>query len=704
MTEKDYDEDLDPVHEAIERFNQAQDAYSRQRQDAREDLRFVAGDQWSDSTQSDELHLTVNLLNPFLRQITAEARSANPAIKVIPMGGGADVALAEARQGLIRNIEQQSDAESIYQNALWYAAAGGEGYIFIDSEYCSDDSFDQDLILKNCENPEKVFLDPHHVKVDGTDADWGFIIEDISHDALKRKFPKSKLAEGLGTLGWNRLSLPGDWIDAETCRVAKYYVKERIPKKIWLVMDPLTMEQSTTDEEPGDTLVVLNSRTSFDTEVKCYLMDGIEILEETTWPGKHIPIIKVTGDNFYVGGERVQYGAVRHAKDPQRQYNYHTSRQTEMIDLAPKNSFVGATGQFSNNPEKWANANRVNYGFLDYTPVSLVGHPVPPPTRVSGLDLSAFQGVAASRAQSLEDLKLVFGLHDAALGRVQGEASGVALQQRTEQSSRSTYHYFDNLLIALKAVGRQLNELIPFFYDTDRIVRIVKPTDEEQMIAINSISNKNRYDMTKGDYSVIISTGPAYSSKRQEAFEALNGIMAALPESGRVISDLVAGQIDSPVAQQAAARLKATVPPEVLAATGEDDNEDAVPAELLAKAKQDLAMNQQKVKHLELEKQEMQVQIKIASDKSALDLTIADMKHDEVMRRITLDEQIAMSEMQLKTQEHALAERQIELKEKELQMNATVAAHNITSKEHADFVKTNETHISKDSNLGGSIG
>lgn len=709
MNEQSYNEDLDPIHEALERFKQAQDAYSKQRDDARSDLRFVAGEQWSSDPSGDELRLTVNLLNPFLRQITAEARTANPSIKVIPVGNGADIDIAEVRQGLIRNIEQQSNSESIYQLALWYAAASGEGYIFIDSEYCSDESFDQDLLLKACENPEKVFLDPLHTKVDGSDAEWAFVIEDISHDTLKRKFPKSKLGENIQQFGWDRLSLPGDWLDEETVRLAKYWVKERRPKTIWLVQDPLTLEQSVMTEQPPEDVVVLNKRTSHDIVVKCYLMNATEVLEETTWPGKDIPIIKVTGDAFYVGGERVQYGAVRHAKDPQKQYNYFTSRQTEMVDLAPKNSFVGATGQFANNPEKWANANRINYGFLDYTPTALNGTPVPPPTRVSGLDQASFNGVAQSRQQSLEDLKLVFGLHDAALGRMQGEASGVALQNRVEQSSRSTYHYFDNLLISIKAIGRQLNALIPYFYDTERIVRIVKPTDEEQLIAINSMSNNNRYDLTRGDYSVIVSTGPAYASKRQEAYEALNQIMAALPDTGRVIGDLVASQIDSPVAQRAAQRIKATIPQEVLAATGENNEEDLAPAELLQKTQQELSVAQQKLQQVELEKQELETKVRIAEDKSALELTKLDQESD--LKRMEMQQSAAMAEQEiaLKWAELDLQRTRLEIEEKKLAISAISVADEVAEGMRPVTKGLNsvggamDESIGSDTNIGGEI-
>jgi hypothetical protein len=688
----------DIIQEAIKRFKVAQDYYDPLRQAAREDLEFVAGKQWESGLgQNDDLQLTVNLLGPFLRQITSEARSANPAIRVVATGSGADEDKAEVYGGLIKHIEQFSEAEVIYQQALWYAAAAGEGYMTIDSEYCSDESFDQDLVIKGVNNPEKVFLDPLHEHLDGHDSEWAFIVEDVGHDAYERQFPNSQLTSGLSK--WNLLDLPGDWLSRDLVRVAKYWVKEYEMKTIYLVLDPLTGEQISTDEEPDDTKVLLKKRQSQVCTVKCYLINASEVLEETEWPGKYIPIIKVTGDTYYVGGEKQQYGAIRFAKDPQRQYNYFTSRQTEMVDLAPKNAFVGATGQFANNPEKWANANRENYGFLDYTPVALNNQPLPAPTRVSGLDMNAFAGVAQSRQQALEDLKLTFGLHDAALGRVQGEASGVAQQQRVEQSSRSTYQYFDHFLSALRCLGRQLVGLIPHFYDTERTVRIVKPTTEEAMVLINSMKNNQRYDLTYGSYDVTVTTGPAYASKRQEAYDAMQALSQVNPQVAAVIGDLQASQIDSPVSKQLAARIKATIPKEVLAATGEDnDAGDMAPKEQLQKVQQDLSRAMSELEKKDLENQELQVKVRIAEDKSALELTKMDTEYEHKGKELQQSQRLTEMEFLLKQKELELKERELDMAEKQLQLKAIGQAHEMNESSLVHIPDTNS-----DTNLGGSL-
>lgn len=688
------------ISTALKRFNEAQDAYAVQRAEAREDLLFVAGKQWLDQAQPEDFRLTVNLLGPFLRQITAEAREANPAIKVIPVGNG-DVELAKVYEGLIRHLEQKCDATNAYQQQMWYAAAGGEGYFILDSEYVDENSFDQDLVISGVSNPAKVFLDPLHELLDGCDAEWGFIIEDLSHEDYKRKFPKSDLTTRLNSAsasnGWTALSLPGDWLNANSVRVAKYYVKEYDTKTIYQVLDPMTNEEYVTEDKPDDTKVLLRKREAQTVKVKRYIMNCTEVLQESDWPSKYLPIIKVTGESFTVGGRRVQYGAVRHAKDSQRQYNYLVSRQTQLIDMAPKSPFIGATGQFANNPEKWANANVVNYGFLDYTPESLDGKtPLPPPQKVSGVDVATLQSIAATRQSAFEDMKQVFGLQDASLGRPGNEISGIAIQERNSASRKSTYQFFDHLLVALRCMGRQLVELIPSFYDTDRIVRIVKPDSTDELIAINSITNNFKYNLTKGTYDIIIETGPAFASKRQEGLNALQGIMGALPQTGAVIGDLVAGLVDSPISKLAAQRIKATIPKEILAATGEDDDSEMAPAELVGKLQQDIAKMQMELQKAQMENQELQLKVKIAEDKTSLELTKSDMEHEREVMNLQHQQQVSEVEVQLKMKQLELAERKLELEERKLEL---AAAGKLGDLLH----RSSDVDIPSEANVGGKI-
>ena len=698
-----YKKDADLIREALDNFTIAQKEYQELRRQARDDLRFLAGEQRPAAVEN---FYQVNLLPVFIRQIVAQAREANPAITVVPVAQ-ADSGLSDVYSGIIRSIEQKCDAQTAYLSGLWYATAAGEGYLLLDTEYVSPDSFEQEIVIKAAENPEKVFLDPTHTLLDGCDAEWGFVVEDMSHAQFRRRFPKSQLAKRLGgsVQGWQALNLPGDWLNDKTVRVARYYAKDYKEKTIYLYEDALTLETKTFDEEQDDPgLLFVQKRRSYDVKVCAYVLTAYEVLDETIWPGKYLPIIKVTGDTYNVGGKKVQHGAIRFAKDPQRQFNFSLTKKTELIDLIPKVPFVAANGQVVDNPADWANAHRVPIGTLTYKPVSLEGQLVPPPTRPAGIDAAAYSAVAGAQAEALEHLKLTFGMHgNPAMDATMNEASGAALAQRFDAASRSIYQYFDNLLVSMRCIGRQLVEIIPIIYDTDRIVRIVKPDDTEQLIAINSLSNNFRYDLTKGTYDVVVKTGPAFASRREKSLAAATQVLPLLPEGQRaLVSDQILRLVDDQTTRAMADRLKASQPPEILAASGETDNTaDLAPAELVVQLQQQLSMVQQQLKTMELQKQELEVKVKLAEDKTALEL----MKHDAEMQHKLMElqqkDELHELEGRLKLKEMELAEKQLEIKEKELQINATLAANKVV-----DGMKPSQMRPIKDVNVpsGGGIG
>jgi hypothetical protein len=220
-------------------------------------------------------------------------------------------------------------------------------------------------------------------------------------------------------------------------------------------------------------------------------------------------------------------------------------------------------------------------------------------------------------------------------------------------------------------------DVIPVFYDTERLIRIVKPTNEDQMVAINRVGDPNSYDLTQGEYGVVITTGPAYASRRQEAYVALKGIQESMPNAP--IGDLIASQVDSPVAELAAKRIRATYPPEVLAATGENDGARVAPQELVDQLRIKLTQAEMQMKTQELEKQEMEVKLRTLEDKSALELAKMDNATIQERERLDYERRKTEMEFQLKMIEIELKQRQMALAEAHMQIKAAEAADRVNS-------------------------
>lgn len=576
-----------------ERLAHAIESENEIRTQAREDTKFVIGHQWHAQDKADrELErrpcLTINRMPQAVRQVTNDARQNRPAIRVSPIDGGADVKTAKIRQGLIRNIELVSNAKIAYDRALAPAVRGGLGFFRVVAGYFDPLSFYQELRIKSVQDPDTCYLDPNYTEIDGSDAEWGFAFEDVTHAQFKKLYPKAKLCSNND---WG--SLPKDyraWVKKDTVRIADYYYKEWKEKDLYLLSDGSTALEDELPKVPGvlaGQLTVVAERKTLVPIVHHVKSNGYEELERTIWPGRYIPIVPVLGEEIVCEGKRVVEGLVRHAKDPQRMYNYWASAETETISLAPKAPWVGAEGQFQGHENKWATANRKSHAFLEYKPVSHNGQPVPPPQR--NIQEAPVQAITQARMLAADDIKATTGIYDSALGAKSNETSGIAIRSRATQAQTSNFHFFDNLSSSIAHGGRILNDAISVVYDAARVIRILGEEDQEEIVKINQdfeYKGENaHFRMDVGKYDVSVSTGPSYESKRQEAAQGMLDFTRSLPQAAAVIPDLIAKNLDWPGAEEMANRLKKTLPPGI----AEDDKNQPLPPQAQAQMQQ---MNQ----------------------------------------------------------------------------------------------------------------
>jgi hypothetical protein len=103
--------------------------------------------------------------------------------------------------------------------------------------------------------------------------------------------------------------------------------------------------------------------------------------------------------------------------------------------------------------------------------------------------------------------------------------------------------------------------LIPHYYDTQRVVRIIGEDGMPDSVTINERAvGKVLNDVTVGRYDVVMDTGPGYDTKRLEAQEILTELAKAFPQLMQVGGDLILRQIDAPGVDALADRLAAMIP------------------------------------------------------------------------------------------------------------------------------------------------
>ena len=587
--------DEDKMATMRHRLKMAQSAYSDSREDELDDLRFMAGspdNQWQwpadvlatrGSVQGQTINarpcLTINKLPQHVRQVTNEQRQNRPSGKVIPADDNADVQVAEIFNGVVRHIEYMSDADVAYDTACDNQVTYGEGYIRLLTEYCNDETFDQDIRIARVRNSFSVYMDPTIQDPCGADAEWCFVTEDILKEEYERMFPDATpistlYSQGVGDQGIS------SWLQEDTIRIAEYFYNTYEKATLHLYPDNQTAYRGTPQDKQLTAMFgkPIRSREVDRKKVMWMKTNGFDVLQEREWAGKWIPVVRVIGNEWEVDGQMYISGLVRNAKDAQRMYNYWTSQEAEMLALAPKAPFIGYGGQFEGYEMQWKTANTTNWPYLEVNPdvtdgagaVLPLPQRAPPPLPQTGL-IQAKMGAA-------DDIKGTTGQYDASLGMQGNERSGKAILAREKQGDVGTYHYVDNLARAIRHITRQIVDMIPKIYDTQRIARIIGVDGEVDMVKFNPSQAEpvkeirdqmgalieKVYNPSVGTYDVMVTTGPGYMTKRQEALDAMSQILQSNPQLWSVAGDLFIKNMDWPGAQEMAARFKKILDPKVL--------------------------------------------------------------------------------------------------------------------------------------------
>lgn len=510
--------------------------------------------------------LTMNRCPGFVRQLTGEVRQNPPSIKVLPAKDGATVEAAEIFNGLIRHIEQQSLARAAYTKAAENAAQAGIGGWRVVTQYSGDDSFDQDIRIKRINDPFQILIDPLAQEPDKSDMRYGFVFEDMAKEEYQKRYPKVP-ADSMPT---NVADQAFTWRTLDTVKIAEYWYREPVKKMLRLHEDGAV---SYSDDETPPESPVVQQREVMVSQVKSCLMSGAGILEgPTDWAGKYIPICVVPGEEVWSDGRVTRKGMIHDMRDPQRVYNYTRTAAVEAVAMQPKAPYIMTANQASGYEDQWAQAGTRNDAALFYKGDPAANGPPKrsePPIASTGLDIQSQLAVS--------DLEGVAGIYKAGLGAPSNETSGKAILARQQEGDTGTYLYIDNLSIAVTYCGKVLVDLIPKIYDSTRIVRTLGEDGSTKMVEINKPDIDQTgmeivlNDLSAGEYDVTVTTGPSYTTKRQEATAFMTELVRSFPQIADIGGDILVENMDMPGADKLAGRMRK--------AMGIDDDGEPIEAE-----------------------------------------------------------------------------------------------------------------------------
>lgn len=672
------------LKEARNRWKLAESAAEKQRQRELDDLRFYAGDQWdSDLLQARRgktlgsganqqvvparPSLTINKTLEPVRQVLNQERQADLGYELVPAddfgafeGQGINHEEIELREGLVRRIQRDSEAEDARTWAFQRAAIAGQGYRVVMTRYLPGKRADQEIFIERIYNQNSVMLDPSHEQPDASDINWGFYGTDMLWDAFKAEYPQAKAAlvetddqwRALGdeAPGWFRYEGQGK-DKARVVRVVNYYWTTRASQTLYHLRDGRAVYADEAAAMPDESFEVDDAgervtHTETKRQVKWAKITGNEVLERTDWPGRWIPIIREVGEELQpYDNERRAQGVVRPMRDSCKGNNYIISKFAEQIGLTPIPPWIMAGGQDEGYEAEWAASTTRTIGVLHYNQKDNFNQPVPSPPQRTNVNTDV-AGIATGVQIFGQAIQATSVVPETALGNTDPTVkSGKLARALIEQAEMGTSNFMDNHKRSLRHEARVVNDLLyPIYGRPGRMVQIVNGQGTRESILVGQPfvlqgqGERKRpmavdvpagaplppgaklYPLTpEADFNIAIKISKKIDTRRQQIMSFLAELISASPEQLTIFGDLLWKYADVPEHQQLEERYKVMLAPPIQRLLS---GESPLPPEA-----------QQKIAMLEQQLQE----ILPLADKNKADLMKAQMAEQQESERKAAD-------------------------------------------------------------------
>lgn len=555
----------------LEELQEWQDADKDQRDQARRCDEFILepDGQWEPKVAATldsqgRPRYTFDKLTPMIESMMADIEDMDFGCTVKPADGAATKDNAKVLEGLIRAIQNDSRADSLFRTAVRRVMRRGFDAWMTRADYESSWSFDQTIKITPITNAlNRVWTSPSCKKADSSDTPAAYVLTSISVKEYNSRWPdRTPLSVDDGSNGYDY-----NGHAAEVVTIAERYYRKpsrvevaqlntgevvRVDEKFSKIKDELAAR--------GQTVV---KTKMVDDYVWCYVVfDGNGQLEkerETVFTS--CPIVTVYGNYEHVGeSSKITYsGAVLKNMDAQMVHNYAKSREIEEGALSPRG--------------KWWMTQRMAAGHEDSLErMNISADPV----QFYNPDENAPQGpqfgggpqtnphLIQLGAQMANDIEAQMGVFSAMKGDFAGRMSEDTVRMQIDRGTASTRKWVNAVIDGIRRTCELLVQAIPVVYDTKRTVQIIGIDGAESQVVLNeeifdqqSGTMVKLNDLNKGQYKIVCDAGPAFANRLEAGLDALLKYAQVDPAVVQQAGDVMLKAIDAPLVDQIAERKRA---------------------------------------------------------------------------------------------------------------------------------------------------
>jgi hypothetical protein len=625
---------------------------------------FVLGDQWREDESKlferyNKVPLESNKLGVMANHLMGDQMMNTPNLQVLPDDNVPQQA-AEIRAALVKNITFNSDSKTVFQTAFMQSIVGGFSAWAVFTDYEHDNSFYQEIKMRDFYDPCQCYWDIAATTKTKTDGGYSGFKTRQSRQLFKDKWGKDVEAS-IGSSGLTEDSTLALQDDNSITQIDDF---EKIGKKLNIYQlndDALTVVDA--DELKkfekvnmngvkfyimnGRPANILQTRSTVKYKIKHRQVAGDFILEEEDFPGKLLPVVFVDQRSYYTkSGQQITRSFFKDVKDTQRFINYLFTQTAYLLKVSRWDQFI-MPRKCAANPDtaqQWRDPSAVRGAiYYDETPSGAKPEQLRPP------ELS--QSLYQQWERALMDLQSGTGMYNTQMGEMGNEVSGTAIDARTQRGVKNTYVPFNSLNHSISVTGEIVNGAIPEVYDTFRTVSLSMPDSESKFIGLNKPLDpyglQVENDVRSGRYKIRLKPGPSYEGQKEQALQSLQSVLQA-DKSGQVfplIADLYADNLPLDNTLEIRNRLRTIVPPEIIEAgkTGQpvqQKQKPPAPEEIMAKLK-------------EMELQQKMQQAQHEYEKNMRELTIKEAELKRKTIETQQDVSVAWAEMEAKKEEAA---------------------------------------------------
>lgn len=608
------------LERAKKNFKEVEDYERTSRELMKSDLDAFYGDIWDAVAPGwrerleryDRPVLQTGLLNPLIRRITNDILSMEPEIKAFARNTP-DKKKAEYRQGLIRHIMYNSDAQEAISLAVKNASICGRGHFRIITDYVDHETANQSIMFEPIKNPLNVYMSTRRKGNDYSDCEYAFIVDRMAKEDFKEEYPDADPAN------WENMDV-NQWYGSDDLMIAEYFEFEYKNRTLLFYEDgsKIYLDEVEKDKREEAKLLAEQSRDVRYKKLMWYKLTGNDVLDWKEIPGDKIPIGTVISDEGEDSdGNMIISGLVRHAKSSAWLYDLNSSLEAELLHQNTITPFIADPESIKGFEKIYAEAHIVPRGYLPAKTIVKEGVLVPRPERVAPVTMP--QGIYAAKQANKDDMYSSSGVSEERMGYESNAQSGRAVLARSQESKMTNSNITRSVNKALTYAGRIINKWLPIYYDTKRIIQILDIENKPTTVEINTQGENNEMiDLGDAYDDIVVTMGAGYITSRMEAMENMMKFLQVNPAMAPIISDLIAENSDWPSSQKIAERIRTTMDTELLEAGGGADKM----AIQLKQAVMQLQQSQQMIEQLQMALE----QVTQKADDNAVKIELQEMK------------------------------------------------------------------------------